>query len=145
MGPRNIGQKEMYKVKSKYLLIISSTAFVLFIFYTCRNSGHEQKVDARNIVPLTKHWEKAIPLQEIPEGLVSLSAENCGSCHQEIYKEWKQSTHAVAFQDLQFQAEWKKDNTYVCLNCHTPLQEQQERSEERRVGKECRYRWSQDH
>lgn len=116
----------MYLIKSKYLLILGVTTFVLFVLYTCRNSSPENKVDAINIVPLTKHWEKAIPLQEIPEGLVSLSAKNCGSCHQEIYKEWKQSTHAVAFQDLQFQAEWNKDNTYVCLNCHTPLQEQQE-------------------
>ncbi|MDH3650895.1 MAG: cytochrome c family protein [Saprospiraceae bacterium] len=68
----------------------------------------------------------AIPHQEIPSGLMSISAEACGACHQEIYKEWQQSTHAVAFQDLQFQAEWKKDNIYACLNCHTPLQNQQE-------------------
>ena len=116
----------MYEVKSKYLLIISSVVFILFILYTCQRSSPQQKADAHNIVPLTKHWEKAIPHQEIPEGLASLTAESCGSCHQEIYKEWKQSTHAVAFQDLQFQAEWTKDNTYVCLNCHTPLQNQQE-------------------
>jgi cytochrome c554/c'-like protein len=77
-------------------------------------------------IPLTKHWETPIPHQKIPEGLTSISAASCGSCHQEIYNEWQQSTHAVAFQDLQFQAEWKKDDILTCLNCHTPLQNQQE-------------------
>ncbi|MCF8243520.1 MAG: cytochrome c family protein [Saprospiraceae bacterium] len=95
-------------------------------FYTC-NIGFDKKEAAKNeITPLTKHWEKAIPHQEIPVGLTSISAESCGACHQEIYQEWKQSTHAVAFQDLQFQAEWKKDDILTCLNCHTPLQNQQE-------------------
>ena len=77
-------------------------------------------------VSLSKHWEKAIPHQSVPPGLSSLSAQSCGSCHTEIYKEWLQSTHAIAFQDPQFQAEWEKDKVYVCLNCHTPLQNQQE-------------------
>ncbi len=86
----------------------------------------EERNENSNVVPLSKHWEFAIPHQEIPEGLTSLSASVCGQCHVEIYKEWQQSTHAVAFQDLQFQAEMKKNDIYSCLNCHTPLQNQQE-------------------
>ncbi len=78
------------------------------------------------IVPLTKHWEKAIPNQEPPEGLESLSAAECGECHEEIYAEWRTSNHATALQDPQFQAEWAKDDSlWVCINCHTPLQNQQ--------------------
>ena len=91
------------------------------LIYLTKCSGPEHQ-----ITPLTKHWETPIPHQEVPHGLVSLSARDCGECHIEIYKEWKQSTHAIAFQDLQFQSEWKKDNVTVCLNCHTPLQNQQE-------------------
>jgi cytochrome c554/c'-like protein len=112
-------------VKKKYLVISSFLAFHFFLVLpNCNEPSKEKSADA--IVSLTKHWEKAIPHQEIPFGLSSISAESCGTCHQEIYKEWKQSTHAVAFQDLQFQAEWKKDDIYACLNCHTPLQNQQE-------------------
>lgn len=113
-------------VKSKYVLVIGSAAFLLSILYNCQESNSEKNADSDNIVPLTKHWEKAIPHQEIPEGLTSLSADSCGVCHQQIYNEWRQSTHAVAFQDLQFQAEWKKDDVFACLNCHIPLQDQQE-------------------
>lgn len=112
-------------MKSKHLLIFSSIICLFTILYTCKNADREKKADGIKIVPLNKDWEKAIPHQDIPEGLISLSAESCGTCHQEIFKEWKQSTHADAFRDLQFQAEWAKDDIYACLNCHTPLQNQQ--------------------
>ncbi len=98
---------------------------IMLLDQDCKKGRIETAV-AHDTVFLSKHWEKAIPHQAIPNGLTSLSAQSCGSCHTEIYKEWQQSTHAVAFQDPQFQAEWKKDKVYVCLNCHTPLQNQQE-------------------
>jgi len=79
------------------------------------------------IMPLTESWEKAVPFQEIPDGLVSLSAESCGSCHQQHYEEWKTSTHAHAWTDMQYQAELKKESSpYMCINCHIPLENQQE-------------------
>lgn len=79
------------------------------------------------ILPLTKSWEKIAPNQEVPEGLTSLSAEQCGACHQDHYNEWKVSTHAQAWKDLQFQAELKKESSpFMCINCHLPLQNQQE-------------------
>jgi len=91
-----------------------------------RNSDRNRINQRDDTTALTKHWEKAIPHQEIPEGLESISAKSCGSCHREVYDEWKQSTHSVAYKDLQFRAEMKKDNILTCLNCHTPLQNQQE-------------------
>lgn len=80
-----------------------------------------------DIHPLTQSWEKAVPHQEIPLGLASLSAEYCGICHQQHYEEWQWSTHAHAWTDLQFQAELKKESSpFMCINCHIPLQNQQE-------------------
>lgn len=107
------------------IILIAATAAMASLT-NCSNPESTEEVQSNDTVPLTKHWESAIPHQEIPEGLESLSAEECGSCHEKIYEEWKRSTHALAFRDIQFQAEWKKDDTYVCLNCHTPLQNQQE-------------------
>jgi nitrate reductase cytochrome c-type subunit len=79
------------------------------------------------ITPLTRSWEKAVPHQEIPDGLTSLSASSCGTCHVSHYEEWKLSTHAHAWTDLQFQAELRKESSpYLCINCHIPLQNQQE-------------------
>ena len=107
-----------------------------YIFLSCilmaallTGCGHpvEETTDRQNdTIPPTQHWESANPNQQVPAGLVSLSAKDCAVCHSEIYQEWQLSTHAVAYQDPQFQAEWKKDNVTVCLNCHTPLQNQQE-------------------
>jgi hypothetical protein len=79
------------------------------------------------VKPLEKTWENAIPNQNIPKGLSSLSSKNCGQCHTEHYKEWCVSTHAQAWTDLQFQAELKKPSSpYLCINCHIPLANQQE-------------------
>ncbi len=91
-----------------------------------RNLQQNRAKHKNDTTALTKHWEMAIPHQEIPEGIDDITAKSCGSCHREVYDEWKQSTHSVAFKDLQFRAEMKKDNILTCLNCHTPLQNQQE-------------------
>ncbi|MCP4498509.1 MAG: hypothetical protein GY822_00890 [Deltaproteobacteria bacterium] len=75
---------------------------------------------------------QSIPFQKTPEGLPDLRAATCGACHQEIYKEWQISTHALALHgDPQFIAEVEKNNRgekkagWVCMNCHTPLENQQ--------------------
>jgi hypothetical protein len=78
------------------------------------------------IFGLRSDYAHAIPFQKIPEGLTSLKAESCGQCHQEIYEEWKSSIHARAYEDPYFQAYWNKDKRiWVCLNCHSPLENQQ--------------------
>ena len=81
----------------------------------------------KDIVPLQDNWEKAVPFQEVPQGLVSIRSEDCGVCHQAHYAEWKTSTHAHAWTDMQFQAELKKESSpFLCINCHIPLENQQE-------------------
>ncbi|MCP4457998.1 MAG: hypothetical protein GY816_08240 [Cytophagales bacterium] len=80
-----------------------------------------------NVQQLTEKWEIVIPNQKIPEGLTSIRASDCGTCHKKHYEEWKLSTHALAWVDLQFQAELKKESSpFFCINCHIPLQNQQE-------------------
>ncbi len=108
-----------------------TTALTCTAFLITLNCGNQESglPDDRTgeIHPLAKSWEKPIPNQEIPAALQSLSASECGDCHEKIYQEWQTSNHAIAFRDLQFQAEWAKDDSlWVCLNCHTPLQNQQE-------------------
>ena len=85
--------------------------------------NHDESI----IVPLSKSWEIAVPHQEIPRGLVSLKAKDCGVCHINHFNEWQKSTHAQAWKDLQFQAELRKESSpFMCINCHIPLQNQQE-------------------
>lgn len=91
---------------------------LVYLFYT--------EVKPTVIFGLRSDYAYPIAYQEVPEGLTSLRAEECGSCHRAIYEEWKTSIHAYAYEDPFFQAYWKKDgNVWVCLNCHAPLENQQ--------------------
>ncbi len=63
----------------------------------------------------------------IPEGLSSVSAQECGACHQTIYEEWKSTIHSKAWVDPYFRADFVYDGSaQICLNCHIPLENQQE-------------------
>lgn len=106
------------KRTTKILLGLAVTAGLVYLYYT--------EVKPVVIFGLRSDYARAIPYQKIPDGLDSLRAESCGTCHREIYEEWKTSIHAQAYQDPFFQAYWKKDRQiWVCLNCHTPLENQQ--------------------
>lgn len=119
------GHRRDYGVATALIIALVVLGMITACEGQQESTGNTPEVQGE-VVPLTKHWEKAIPNQEPPEGLESLSAEYCGKCHDDIYAEWKTSNHAVAFQDPQFQAEWAKDDSlWVCINCHTPLQNQQ--------------------
>ncbi len=60
--------------------------------------------------------------QVVPAGLTDLRAASCGECHPDIFAEWRTSTHAQAWTDVQFQSEMtKSENRWLCRNCHTPL------------------------
>jgi Cytochrome c554 and c-prime len=115
------------KLEILKVYLILPVLIILFLIAGCSNNENNNQEDTLEIVPLTKHWEIAVPHQKIPKGLKTLSAEECGTCHKENYLEWKRANHSKAWEDLQFQAEWKKDKKlWVCINCHTPLQDQQE-------------------
>jgi hypothetical protein len=106
------------RLAGKIVLGLLIAAGLVYLYYT--------EVKPVVIFGLRSDYAHAIPLQNIPEGLTSLKAESCGSCHTEIYKEWKTSIHAQAYVDPFFQAYWNKDkHVWVCLNCHTPLENQQ--------------------
>lgn len=111
----------------RYIFILL-LIFSAFFFIKCDGGENvERKSIAQDTVALSKSWETPVPHQKIPEGLSSLSAASCGACHQQHYSEWKLSTHANAWTDLQFQAELRKESSpFLCINCHILLQNQQE-------------------
>lgn len=107
----------MKNAKTIVLTVVGAAALI-YVYYT--------EVKPVVIFGLRSDYARAIPYQKVPEGLESLQAESCGTCHREIYEEWKTSIHAYAYRDPFFQAYWKKDgNIWICLNCHTPLENQQ--------------------
>ena len=114
-------------MKTLRIFFFLSALIIPLIIGGCSNTKKDkQKKEPNVIIPLTKHWEKAVPIQKIPKGLKTLSSKECGSCHKDFYAEWKRANHSKAWEDLQFQSEWKKDKKlWVCINCHTPSQNQQ--------------------
>ncbi|HEV8539610.1 MAG TPA: multiheme c-type cytochrome [Nitrospiraceae bacterium] len=100
------------------LLGMAATAGLVYLYYT--------EIKPVVIFGLRSDYAQAIAYQKVPEGIDSLRAESCGTCHKEIYEEWKTSIHAKAYDDPFFQAYWNKDkHVWVCLNCHAPLENQQ--------------------
>lgn len=53
-----------------------------------------------------------------------LSAQNCRSCHDEVYADWAKSRHAAAWDNPIFQEGYLVETQDRCLHCHTPLREQ---------------------
>jgi hypothetical protein len=79
-----------------------------------------------NIFVVSEAFERPITTT-IPQPLKTLSAGECGSCHTDIYAEWKTSIHSQAWTDPYFQADWRFDGSpQNCKNCHVPLDRQQE-------------------
>lgn len=85
---------------------------------TCK----KKEVPVSEVFPNYK-WATVVSSKEGLKGVPGITAKDCGTCHKEHYKEWKQSTHANAFTDLQFQSELTKENSpkWLCLNCHIPV------------------------
>jgi len=64
-----------------------------------------------------------------PGGLEAMDSATCGACHPDQLAEWRDSIHARAWDDDQYQAELTKDPgiRWICINCHLPLYDQQPR------------------
>lgn len=106
--------------KRKRVLWIAAVMLLFFVFIFWR------MVRPLNIFVVDERFEKPMALA-VPEGLSSLSARECGGCHEDIYSEWAESMHAQAWREPYFQVDFKYDGSQqICLNCHTPLENHQE-------------------
>ena len=107
----------------KRFIIFTVSILILFFAYII----YSRYIYSPIIFKIRSDFEKPIQIKNIPKGIESLSSKGCAACHQEIYEEWAASMHAKAYIDPLFQAYWRKDNNiWICLNCHTPLQNQQD-------------------
>lgn len=80
-----------------------------------------------NIFVVSDSFARPMTVINPPDGVDSPGAESCGECHPEIYREWATSMHSKAWTDPYYQVDRKFDgNQQICLNCHIPLQNQQE-------------------
>lgn len=69
-----------------------------------------------------------VALQDTPEGLPSLSAQGCASCHWQSHEAWRDGPHAQAWKDAEFQeALARTGQSTACSGCHLPLANQHPR------------------
>ena len=102
----------------RMLIVAVAAGLAVFIGY--------RMVRPMNIFVVTEEFERPMVVA-VPAGLASLSAADCGACHRDAYQEWTGSMHAQAWTDPYFQVDFTFDRSQqVCLNCHTPLSDQQE-------------------
>jgi len=106
---------------NKKLIVIGVAVVVIAVFFGWRF------VRPMNIFTVSDKFERPVSTAKIPAPLKTLRAEECGSCHQQFYQEWKTTIHAQAWTDPYFQVDWKFDGSQqICKNCHIPLDRQQE-------------------
>lgn len=64
----------------------------------------------------------AVPFQETPESLPSLSAQSCNACHAPVFDQWVDSGHGHAWTSPLYQeALQRAEEPAYCLRCHVPL------------------------
>ncbi len=56
----------------------------------------------------------------VETGHKSPQSERCGDCHQDIYREWKDSPHASSFINAAFREETNEYQFTFCIGCHAP-------------------------
>lgn len=80
-----------------------------------------------NIFLISEAFERPVDSSRIPARLKGLGAEECGECHKEEYLEWSTSIHSQAWTDPYYRVDYVFDGSQqICLNCHIPLDRQQE-------------------
>jgi hypothetical protein len=71
--------------------------------------------------------KQALLVGSLPQGVSSLSAEACASCHKKEYTEWKASAHARSITEPVFAAAFRAEPRVLCRSCHSPLLQQHPR------------------
>lgn len=103
----------------KRTLYISLVIIVLIIFFAWRF------MRPMNIFLVEDNFSQPIDTSQKPLMFKTLSAKECGTCHQSLYQEWKTSIHSQAWTEPYFQTDWKFDGSpQSCRLCHTPLDTQ---------------------
>jgi len=118
-GKRKVEVSAFERRSLKKTVIISLAVFIVAFFLW-------RFLRPLNIFVVDERFERPMTV-DTPRGLHSVSARECGQCHEEIYREWSGSMHAHAWTEPYFQVDYRYDGSQqICLNCHTPLVNQQE-------------------
>lgn len=117
-------------------VVLLGAALASLMLYRLVKKGYpaDPLADARAFYKSQPRYLQPLPYSPPVVGLADLTAKTCGVCHKSFYEEWRVSTHARAWlDDNQFQEELHKsakagkDVAWMCINCHTPVENQLEK------------------
>lgn len=105
--------------KKRTLIVFALVALTAFLGW--------RMIRPMNIFAVSTAFERPISTKNMPDILTTLRAEECAACHQEFYDEWSTTIHSQAWTDPYFKVDFEFDGSQqICLNCHIPLDRQQE-------------------
>lgn len=96
----------------------SGKTFELFLFDRTGKIAYKFNTDHRNWklhleLGIGAVVERALDLSDLPNEFVG--SQVCGVCHQEEYKQWEQTAHAIGYDTL---VQSKNTNRPECHSCH---------------------------
>ena len=83
--------------------------------------------------PIHSDWEFEQYTRPLSDRAPFISAKVCANCHKDIYKQWKESRHALSWSNELFTEGYILEPDPICVYCHAPHREQAqeiERNEE---------------
>lgn len=115
---------------TKYIAGFFSIALIVILVFFPSDTMKEVPLETV-FDPIERPYTKVLPAIKPVRGVPGkgMRAEDCGSCHQKIYSQWRKSTHAYAMKDPQFLIEMIKPESpsWLCLNCHAPIENQRQK------------------
>jgi Cytochrome c554 and c-prime len=88
-----------------------------------RTTAPPAKHAALRLLDLFAEYGGPVELGAHPRGLTGTAPAHCAGCHAEIAAEWQRSSHARAFTNGVFLAEYLPQAERFCRDCHAPLVE----------------------
>jgi hypothetical protein len=106
-------------LRPKLLVFAVLAAFAAFLAW--------RFVRPMNIFVVSEAFERPIDTAGLDPALGTLRAAECGACHPDAYRDWKDTIHAAAWTDPYYRVDWEFDGRQqICDNCHIPIDRQQE-------------------
>jgi hypothetical protein len=100
--------------------VLSLVAFLGILYLQSENASSHGF--SRAVHPVEFQAEKDLASNRLT-GEIWQSSEDCRSCHEKVYDNWKGSRHRVSHTNELYKVSFRQEPMSWCLNCHSPLME----------------------
>jgi|GEM_PF-1248593 len=94
--------------------------FFAFLLLSCNSPKDTSLQFSKSISPIVFNLQKDT-LQNKDTGERLVNAKSCQTCHKEVYENWFNSRHRVAFTNELYHDSHEREPMTWCINCHAPF------------------------